>query len=266
MVTVIRTGTATPSTSVGSYCHCSTGDGVSPPAKIRHVSPVYPPAARTAGVEGTVILEATLDATGAVSDVEVLRSVPELGGRRARRHDADRQQPVPRGRRPRAQTEDPDQHQEQDCRHLDGQRNQQARHVPPVPRSRRCRSARRRAAPLRVDRRPGAPLSRPRRSARSGRAPARSDASPRRRATRPRPALRTLRRTSRRDAAGRIDGRRGGASPGDRRTATPPPRGARIPSSQGCAVACGPSTSSDHRTAPPGRRWPQPGRAERGCP
>ena len=54
------------------------GNGVPPPTKIHDVPPVYPPAARTAGVQGVVILEATIGATGEVGDVEVLRSVPEL--------------------------------------------------------------------------------------------------------------------------------------------------------------------------------------------
>jgi TonB family protein len=54
------------------------GDGVPPPAKIHDVPPVYPPAAREAGVQGLVILEATIDPTGEVGNVEVLRSVPEL--------------------------------------------------------------------------------------------------------------------------------------------------------------------------------------------
>ena len=54
------------------------GDGVPPPAKIHDVPPVYPPAAREAGVQGLVILEATIDPTGTVGNIEVLRSVPEL--------------------------------------------------------------------------------------------------------------------------------------------------------------------------------------------
>ena len=54
------------------------GDGVAPPRKIHDVRPVYPPAAREAGVEGLVVLEATIDPTGEVSDIEVLKSVPEL--------------------------------------------------------------------------------------------------------------------------------------------------------------------------------------------
>ena len=54
------------------------GNGVRPPAKIHDVPPVYPPAARTAGIEGLVILEATVDPSGEVGDIEVVRSVPEL--------------------------------------------------------------------------------------------------------------------------------------------------------------------------------------------
>ena len=48
------------------------------PGKIHDVPPVYPPAARAAGIEGLVLLEATIGPAGEVSDVEVLRSVPEL--------------------------------------------------------------------------------------------------------------------------------------------------------------------------------------------
>ena len=54
------------------------GGGVRAPTKIRDVAPVYPPDARTARVQGVVILETTVSSTGEVTDVEVLRSVPLL--------------------------------------------------------------------------------------------------------------------------------------------------------------------------------------------
>ena len=54
------------------------GSGVRPPRKIHDVPPAYPPAAREAGIEGVVMLDATIGPEGEVSDIEVLRSVPEL--------------------------------------------------------------------------------------------------------------------------------------------------------------------------------------------
>ena len=54
------------------------GGGMRPPTKIHHVSPEYPAEARTAGLSGVVILEATIDPEGAVSDVQILRSVNGL--------------------------------------------------------------------------------------------------------------------------------------------------------------------------------------------
>ncbi len=54
------------------------GGDVRPPRRTQDVPPTYPPAARAAGIEGVVILDATIDPTGAVDDIEVLQSVPEL--------------------------------------------------------------------------------------------------------------------------------------------------------------------------------------------
>ena len=54
------------------------GDGFAAPARIHGVAPVYPPEALTAGVEGIVVLKATIGPTGEVTDVEVRRSVPLL--------------------------------------------------------------------------------------------------------------------------------------------------------------------------------------------
>ncbi|MBP7794855.1 MAG: energy transducer TonB [Candidatus Saccharicenans sp.] len=52
--------------------------GIKPPQLIKRVDPVYPEAARQAGVEGTVILEVTTDIYGRVANIRVLRSVPLL--------------------------------------------------------------------------------------------------------------------------------------------------------------------------------------------
>ena len=46
--------------------------------KILHVAPIYPDIARHAGVQGAVVLEAILDATGRVESVRVLGSQPLL--------------------------------------------------------------------------------------------------------------------------------------------------------------------------------------------
>jgi protein TonB len=54
------------------------GGDIRPPAKTRHVAPVYPAIARQNGVAGTVILEAVISEAGRVRDVRVLRSIPLL--------------------------------------------------------------------------------------------------------------------------------------------------------------------------------------------
>ena len=48
------------------------------PTKVRDVAPVYPTIARTAGVEGMVIIEAVIAVDGTVRDARVLRSVTLL--------------------------------------------------------------------------------------------------------------------------------------------------------------------------------------------
>jgi protein TonB len=52
--------------------------GMQAPVKIVDVAPQYPPLAQAAHVEGVVILEAVIDADGAVTSVKVLRSIPLL--------------------------------------------------------------------------------------------------------------------------------------------------------------------------------------------
>jgi TonB family protein len=48
------------------------------PRKLKNVAPEYPRAAKAAGLEGIVILEATIDPEGRVSDVRALRDIPPL--------------------------------------------------------------------------------------------------------------------------------------------------------------------------------------------
>lgn len=54
------------------------GGEIAAPEVIHRVEPVYPPDAVTARIEGTVVVEATVDEQGTVQHVEVLRSIPEL--------------------------------------------------------------------------------------------------------------------------------------------------------------------------------------------
>ena len=54
------------------------GAGVRAPQKLREVNPVYPPIAQAAGIQGIVIIEATISTDGRVVDARVLRSVPLL--------------------------------------------------------------------------------------------------------------------------------------------------------------------------------------------
>jgi len=52
--------------------------GIKPPARVAYVAPVYPLAARAARKEGLVIIEATIDEQGNVTDTQLLRSIPLL--------------------------------------------------------------------------------------------------------------------------------------------------------------------------------------------
>ena|SRR6185295_15084342 len=52
--------------------------GIRPPQRVYDVRPVYPAIARSAHVEGIVILEIVIDERGSVTKAEVLRSVPLL--------------------------------------------------------------------------------------------------------------------------------------------------------------------------------------------
>jgi protein TonB len=54
------------------------GGKIKPPTKTKNVTPGYPEAARSARVQGIVIIEAVIGADGKVADAKVLRSVPLL--------------------------------------------------------------------------------------------------------------------------------------------------------------------------------------------
>jgi len=49
--------------------------GMEPPRKTVNVLPRYPSSAQTARIEGAVVLDAVIDATGRVTDVRVIRSI-----------------------------------------------------------------------------------------------------------------------------------------------------------------------------------------------
>jgi TonB family protein len=55
----------------------ATGDE-NPPKRVKSVEPVYPEDARKNGIEGIVVLEATVDVKGVVEKVKVLNSIPAL--------------------------------------------------------------------------------------------------------------------------------------------------------------------------------------------
>ena len=54
------------------------GGNVRAPVRVKYVPPVYGDAAKAAGLQGVVILEATIGPDGKVTDARVLRSVPGL--------------------------------------------------------------------------------------------------------------------------------------------------------------------------------------------
>jgi TonB family protein len=54
------------------------GGAIKPPTQTKRVVPAYPPEAQAAGVQGIVIMEATVGVDGKVTDVRVLRSIPLL--------------------------------------------------------------------------------------------------------------------------------------------------------------------------------------------
>lgn len=69
---------AKPASKPGTAAQGSGTPRVREPKVVSSVKPVYPPEAKAKGVQGVVILEARIDATGTVTDVKVLRSVAGL--------------------------------------------------------------------------------------------------------------------------------------------------------------------------------------------
>lgn len=67
-----------PAAVLGGEQPVRVGGNIRPPAKVRDVRPVYPADARLAGIQGVVILEATIASDGHVAQACVLRSVPGL--------------------------------------------------------------------------------------------------------------------------------------------------------------------------------------------
>jgi TonB family protein len=54
------------------------GGQVRPPVRIKEVPPVYPSIAKSAQVQGDVVIEATIDEAGKVADARVVKSIPLL--------------------------------------------------------------------------------------------------------------------------------------------------------------------------------------------
>jgi protein TonB len=52
--------------------------GIDAPRRVKEVTPIYPALARSAGVQGVVIIEAIIDVNGDVASAKVLRSIPLL--------------------------------------------------------------------------------------------------------------------------------------------------------------------------------------------
>lgn len=64
--------------STGGAPPVRVGGNIRPPARIAFVEPAYPAVARSAGVQGVVIIELVIGTDGAISNARVLRSIPLL--------------------------------------------------------------------------------------------------------------------------------------------------------------------------------------------
>jgi len=63
---------------IGTKQEFKSAKDIKPPKLLKSVDPVYPEEARKAGIEGTVVVEATTDERGRVQSVRVLKSIPML--------------------------------------------------------------------------------------------------------------------------------------------------------------------------------------------
>ena len=52
--------------------------GITPPTKIKNVEPVYPESAQREGIQGVVVIEATVGVDGKVREAKVMQSIPRL--------------------------------------------------------------------------------------------------------------------------------------------------------------------------------------------
>jgi TonB family protein len=75
---LVRRARLGPAAAAGGSTPVRVGGGIAEPKKIADVKPVYPAEALQSKVQGVVILEAIIDAGGAVRDAKVLRGVPML--------------------------------------------------------------------------------------------------------------------------------------------------------------------------------------------
>lgn len=77
-----------PSAGLGGAAPVRVGGAIMQPTKTRHISPEYPAIAKSARVQGVVILEAVIGTDGRVAETRILRSIPLLD---QAAHDAVRQ-------------------------------------------------------------------------------------------------------------------------------------------------------------------------------
>jgi TonB family protein len=84
-VDVPSTGSETSRADVTSRPAPAPADVITPPARIRTVTPDYPDIARAAELEGDVLLQATVGTDGRISNVQVLRAVHPVLDEAARR-------------------------------------------------------------------------------------------------------------------------------------------------------------------------------------